>query len=395
MSPEQALGQKLDHRADIYSVGVMLFEIFTGQVPFKAESFMGILSQHITKPTPKPSTMSPGRTIPIPIEDIILKAMAKEADHRYGSMRELQAALQEIYSSLGLKGAVRGPAPRTMAFGSESLPPAGQATGPRAPQAAPAGPGAHQTGPGAAPVDHGMIATQLESPSVAPPQSTTGDVASPGGSMVSPSSIKRMGSLPDAAIQPTMADLSGGTTGPKPAVIPPTQFSGTGPAAPGAPQPVGMQPTMASVPPPDVRGTGALPQPAPPPAAGTSTPIPKTMVAPSMGPQAAPVAAEAATPAEPELHPNYVPSLPRPITPGTAGPLEGGKKKGKGFDHRRGGGGPVAQHHRGAGRGFLARHHGRQGPRGGHHSGCHGHAGQGGHDRRGAGHSGPGRSERS
>lgn len=120
MSPEQALGQKLDHRADIYSVGVMLFEIFTGQVPFKAESFMGILSQHITKPPPIPSTVNPTRSIPKPIEEIILKAMAKEPDQRFSNMQAMRDALKLVQdtmleSNTGAKSAVK-----TLAFGSQA-----------------------------------------------------------------------------------------------------------------------------------------------------------------------------------------------------------------------------------------------------------------------------------
>ena len=120
MSPEQALGQKLDYRADIYSVGVMLFEIFTGQVPFKAESFMGILSQHITKPPPTPSTVTPGRVIAKPIEDIILKAMAKEPDQRYGNMDQLKGALTEVYDSIQQAPQAAKSAVKTLAFGSAS-----------------------------------------------------------------------------------------------------------------------------------------------------------------------------------------------------------------------------------------------------------------------------------
>ena len=117
MSPEQALGQKLDHRADVYSMGVMLFEVFTGQVPFKAESFMGILSQHITKPPPAPSTMTPGRSIARPIEAIILKAMSKEPDKRHGTMAELRVELHEVLMSIG--GADPGGANKgTLALGS-------------------------------------------------------------------------------------------------------------------------------------------------------------------------------------------------------------------------------------------------------------------------------------
>ncbi|MCK5797650.1 MAG: serine/threonine protein kinase, partial [Deltaproteobacteria bacterium] len=103
MSPEQALGHKVDARADVYSVGVMLFEIFTGQVPFQAESFMGVLSQHITKPTPAPSSFTPGRPVPPMMDDIILTAMAKEVDKRFSTMNALKGAL------LAFREAMHGP----------------------------------------------------------------------------------------------------------------------------------------------------------------------------------------------------------------------------------------------------------------------------------------------
>src|SRR5262249_21747521 len=84
MSPEQALGKPLDHRADIYSVGVIMYELFAGRVPFEAESFMGILTKHITtSPTP-PRALVP--ELPELLEAIILRAIAKEADERYQTM---------------------------------------------------------------------------------------------------------------------------------------------------------------------------------------------------------------------------------------------------------------------------------------------------------------------
>ncbi|HWE26749.1 MAG TPA: PEGA domain-containing protein, partial [Polyangia bacterium] len=89
-----------DHRADIYSVGVIMYEQFTGKVPFEAESFMGILTKHITTQPLPPRQVAPERDIPVEIEAVILCALAKEAEERYQSMSELSAELAAIAGEL-------------------------------------------------------------------------------------------------------------------------------------------------------------------------------------------------------------------------------------------------------------------------------------------------------
>ena len=106
MAPEQALGQNVDQRADVYAVGVIMYECFCGSVPFQGESFMGILTQHITAEPKPPSRMAAehGRSLPPGIEDIILHAMRKDPEQRYQSMDELIGALVGAYRSIAGAG---------------------------------------------------------------------------------------------------------------------------------------------------------------------------------------------------------------------------------------------------------------------------------------------------
>jgi eukaryotic-like serine/threonine-protein kinase len=99
MAPEQAMGGKMDHRVDIYAMGIILYEVFTGTVPFKAETFMGILTQHITMQPVPPTQMAAqnGRMCPPELEAIILKAVQKDPNARYQSMNEMGNALIEFY----------------------------------------------------------------------------------------------------------------------------------------------------------------------------------------------------------------------------------------------------------------------------------------------------------
>ena len=96
MSPEQASGKVVDHRADIYALGVIMYELFTGRVPFEADTYMGVLTQHMfVKPAP-PSTLAPYPHGLGALEDVTLKALEKEPEARFRSMDELAVEVRRV-----------------------------------------------------------------------------------------------------------------------------------------------------------------------------------------------------------------------------------------------------------------------------------------------------------
>ncbi len=96
MSPEQARSDPIDARTDLYAVGVILFEMLTGRVPFKANGFMGTLSKHIMEPPPSPRQVAPLADISRSLERVVLRALAKEPAERYPSAEAFAAALRDL-----------------------------------------------------------------------------------------------------------------------------------------------------------------------------------------------------------------------------------------------------------------------------------------------------------
>ncbi|MFQ5923218.1 MAG: serine/threonine protein kinase [Anaerolineales bacterium] len=96
ISPEQARGETVDHRSDQYSLGVILFQLATGSLPFEAETPMAVLIKHINEPMPLPRAVS--ADVPEAVERVILKATAKDPAHRFGSVGELNEVFQAALS---------------------------------------------------------------------------------------------------------------------------------------------------------------------------------------------------------------------------------------------------------------------------------------------------------
>jgi len=105
MSPEQGLEGQCDARSDIYSTGIVLYEMLTGEPPYDAETPLAILMKHVNDPLPVPRKINPA--IPKHLERVVLKALAKRREARYQSAEEMTTALQRAAHRAGIKVPLR------------------------------------------------------------------------------------------------------------------------------------------------------------------------------------------------------------------------------------------------------------------------------------------------
>ena len=98
ISPEQAMGKRgeqIDGRADLYSLGIVLYQMLTARLPFESDTPMGLLLKHLQTPAPSPQEVRPDLNIPEPVSRLLLKCLEKDPANRFQSAEELIAALRQ------------------------------------------------------------------------------------------------------------------------------------------------------------------------------------------------------------------------------------------------------------------------------------------------------------
>src|SRR5260221_631438 len=100
MAPEQGRGDPIDGRSDLYAMGVILFQLLTGRLPFEADSPTQVVMMHLTIPAPDPRQAAPERNIPDSLAKIVSKSLAKEPEDRWATADEMSEAFLSVQGEL-------------------------------------------------------------------------------------------------------------------------------------------------------------------------------------------------------------------------------------------------------------------------------------------------------